>query len=559
MKDLASSILSAAKAGVLVVSAGEILMMIVKGLMKLYFPKSGEDTQVFCQNMRSLLLSIAGFIVLFFQHPALFNINAFACGVWLYLETTCYSLSIGLFTLESQNVHEVVYGDARKSHFWDKENKTPYVAPPVARNFVAMGLILGISMAMTTAEQMSKLVTNWSCMGHFSQQTLNVWLPVVIFNTCAALTATCFAYKSYFILTKIPQYRHKTNVYLDSKKLDVKPCIEKCYRNVAFVALGPWLLLLTWLTLALSFDWVTVGSINLIAMIVSFFYTACNFLQSAFTNPNLYSKYVRLAMKFCPKTIAPQIDPVTMWTRDEVLKNGDAKNFVPSSIKDRLRIQWMQTYAKTKIEENCSKSEALYSVYVNQMGKIANGASLEQAEQIRHLNQEWAARTHRKDPQPDPARRTKYEAELDRLTRKLCDAWNGTQALKKNSLRNANEHNEFLVALKNYLEVNDYDPFEYCPLTMVDGQGNMKAIKCLKKPAETIDPAVLDRIQCQLRAHIDDVHKRNKRDYNHQQFDPRWLLMSDQEKRLKRLQDCGNDVWNMAKQNHDYMSRVKAL
>ncbi|VDK40720.1 unnamed protein product [Cylicostephanus goldi] len=261
-----SSILSAANAGVLVVSAGEILMMIVKGLMKLHFPKSGEDTQVFCQNMRSLLLSLAGFTVLFFHHPALFNINAFACGVWLYLETTCYSLSIGFFTLESQNVHEVVFGNARKSQFWSRENKIPYEAPPVAISSVAMGLILGIGIALTTAAQMGKLVTNWSCMGHFSQQTLNVWLPIVIFNTCAALTATCFAYKSYFVLTKIPQYRHGTNVYLETKELDVKSCIEKCYRNVAFVAFGPWLLLATWITLALSFDWVTVGSINLYAI-----------------------------------------------------------------------------------------------------------------------------------------------------------------------------------------------------------------------------------------------------------------------------------------------------
>ncbi|VDK40719.1 unnamed protein product [Cylicostephanus goldi] len=181
-------------------------------------------------------------------------------------------------------------------------------------------------------------------------------------------------------------------------------------------------------------------------------------------------------MKFCPKTIAPQMDPVTMWTRDEVLKMGNAK-----------------------------------SVYINEMGNRAYGANLKQAEQIRHLNQAWVARTYRKDPQPDPARSTKCEAELDQLMRNLCDAWNGTKALKKTKLKSTYEDNEFLIALKNYVEVNDYDPFEYCPLTMVDGQGNTRTMKCLKKPTEIIDSAVLNRMQCQSNAIIDGSHKSNGR------------------------------------------------
>ncbi|CAJ0601049.1 unnamed protein product [Cylicocyclus nassatus] len=306
--------------------------------MKLHFPKSGEDTQVFCQNMRSLLLSIAGFVVLFFHHPALFNINSFACGVWFYIGTTCYSLGIGFFALESLNVHEVVYGHARKSHFWDRENKAPYKAPPIVIYSVAVGIVLGLCVATPTITYTNKVVTSWTCTGHFSKENLSMWLAIVIFDTCVALTATSLAYESYFTLTNVPQYRCKTTSYWKERGLYAKSCIEKCYRDVAFVALGPWLLLIMWLTLAISFDWVSVSFVNITTLVASLLYTASNFLQSACTNPDTYSKCTRLAMRLLPQKIVPHCDPVTMWSRSEVLDFKKSKEtFIPYLIKDQLQ------------------------------------------------------------------------------------------------------------------------------------------------------------------------------------------------------------------------------
>ncbi|KAK6750363.1 hypothetical protein RB195_002377 [Necator americanus] len=218
-------------------STTEILLMVGKGLLLLYCPKEGQDTQVFYQNLRSLVISVAGLVVLLFHHPGLLDISPFYCSLWFCMVTILYSLGIGFFALEARNVYEVA--QVKKRNSWDDFlGRTAFGAPKIA------------------------VPSSWSCLGRFTSATMNIWLPIVIISTCAALASTYFAYCGWFLLHNLPQYSQKMNNYLETKDLLEKWSVEKCYRNVAFTAFGSWLLLGTWLTLALSSDWVTDSIVN---------------------------------------------------------------------------------------------------------------------------------------------------------------------------------------------------------------------------------------------------------------------------------------------------------
>ncbi|EYC05921.1 hypothetical protein Y032_0079g1258 [Ancylostoma ceylanicum] len=256
-----SSIVSAATGSALIMTANEIILMILKGILLLYRPKSGEDTQIFYQNMRSLTLSAAGFLVLFFHHPALFVISSFDCSVWFYMITTGYSLAIGFFSLEALNMYEVSHTEQRNT-WCDTMEETDFEQPKLALRTLLTIFALGSGVAAVTTAHFGRVATSWTCLGNFAEETTDLWLPLVLINACVALAATSFSYYGWFILRNVPQYRQKMNIYLAGRTLYEKCCIDKCYRNVAFTAFGPWLLFATWLTLAMSSDWVADSVLN---------------------------------------------------------------------------------------------------------------------------------------------------------------------------------------------------------------------------------------------------------------------------------------------------------
>ncbi|KAK6750361.1 hypothetical protein RB195_002377 [Necator americanus] len=112
-------------------STTEILLMVGKGLLLLYCPKEGQDTQVFYQNLRSLVISVAGLVVLLFHHPGLLDISPFYCSLWFCMVTILYSLGIGFFALEARNVYEVA--QVKKRNSWDDFlGRTAFGAPKIA-------------------------------------------------------------------------------------------------------------------------------------------------------------------------------------------------------------------------------------------------------------------------------------------------------------------------------------------------------------------------------------------------------------------------------------------
>ncbi|EYB93758.1 hypothetical protein Y032_0179g732 [Ancylostoma ceylanicum] len=58
----------------------------------------------------------------------------------------------------------------------------------------------------------------------------------------------------------------------------------------------------------------------LLLLVLSVLKNLCGILQSVVTTPSLYSNLILVAMRTLPERMSPASDPVTMWTREEVLK-----------------------------------------------------------------------------------------------------------------------------------------------------------------------------------------------------------------------------------------------
>ncbi|CAJ0589002.1 unnamed protein product [Cylicocyclus nassatus] len=102
-----------ATAAALILTTGDICLMVAKAILKLYRPKEGEDTQVFYQNMRALFTSNGGLVILFFHHPGIMDISIASCDLWWFIGTMCFSLGICFFTLEAVNVYHVILAENR--------------------------------------------------------------------------------------------------------------------------------------------------------------------------------------------------------------------------------------------------------------------------------------------------------------------------------------------------------------------------------------------------------------------------------------------------------------
>ncbi|CAJ0600977.1 unnamed protein product [Cylicocyclus nassatus] len=204
--------------------------------------------------------------------------------MWSYIITTMYSLGIGFLAMEALNVWKVTR--LQQINIWSNPMKRSAKIPRLSGQTLLIGVLFGGSVVVYAFAQYYKSATQWSCLGHFTKETSNLWLPVVLVNTCAALAASSFSYFSLFTMKNIPQYRQKMDRFLSEEDYVVKWSVEKCYRNAVFLFFLPWLLLASWITLAISSDWVTNNTLNILTVVISFAYSAVNIMQSLITSPS---------------------------------------------------------------------------------------------------------------------------------------------------------------------------------------------------------------------------------------------------------------------------------
>ncbi|XGW30168.1 hypothetical protein V3C99_009294, partial [Haemonchus contortus] len=239
---------------------------------------------------------------------------------------------------------------------------------------------------------------------------------------CIALIASAFSYRGLFIRKHLPHNMKKVKAYLENVSVTRRNEVEKCERDLLFTAIGPWLLLLYWITLMMSNDFVAIPGTGLLALAFAVLYSTCNFIQSVFTTPVKYSNFMWFLMRYAPANYAPKFDPVTKFSRDEVLEllrqkeidaekgnNSKAKglliwnstypDYLPTCLRSIMLKEWTDSYLNAR-NSGKTKVEACYAVY-NQHVLEMDPHTLH-GEQTRRLFLEWNVQIRQADPLPEP-------------------------------------------------------------------------------------------------------------------------------------------------------------
>uniref|UniRef100_A0A183GEB5 G_PROTEIN_RECEP_F2_4 domain-containing protein n=1 Tax=Heligmosomoides polygyrus TaxID=6339 RepID=A0A183GEB5_HELPZ len=77
---------------------------------------------------------------------------------------------------------------------------------------IALSSLVGV--AAVFAAKFEQVSSDWSCLGNFTKETINLWFPLALLHHIAALAATSYSYKGLYFLKQLPQYRKKLEAHM---------------------------------------------------------------------------------------------------------------------------------------------------------------------------------------------------------------------------------------------------------------------------------------------------------------------------------------------------------
>ncbi|XGW30713.1 hypothetical protein V3C99_009574, partial [Haemonchus contortus] len=410
----------ASEASVFVLTWYDIVILVIKAVLLIHSPSDGQDPQTHYQNCRSFVITVAGFLALFFRHPTLFSLSDIECQWVFYIITSCCSLGIAFFAMEAMNAYELYR--LKQLNSWTTlfpEHQRSHALLAFRTSFPVVAIATAILVILTP--NYKQAVTSWSCLGRFSYETMDLWSPIVLIQMCIALIASAFSYRGLFLRKNLPHLLQKVDAHLEKVPARRRNESKKCERDLIFTAIGPWLLLFYWLTLTLSNDFVAVHDTGFLAVTFAVLYGSCNFLQAVFTTPVEYSNFMWYVMRFFPASYAPKFDPVTMFSRDEVLEifrqrkidaekgkiskvkgfliwNSTYPDYLPIYARSKILKDWNHLYMNAR-NSGMTKMEACNAVYMQHVLEMDPDSS--HGKQTRKLFLDWSVRIRRADPSPE--------------------------------------------------------------------------------------------------------------------------------------------------------------
>ncbi|KAK6750373.1 hypothetical protein RB195_002384 [Necator americanus] len=322
-----------------------------------------------------------------------------------------------------------------------------------------------------------------------------------------------------------------------------------------------------------------------LAVIFSAAFSGLTFMQSFLTNPQMYSRFTWYAMRILPSTYSPNVDPVSLWTREEVLERYGLRKegvrgrtlpradgmelhtypwtpvhteYVPILMRNLLWTGWMMSYAKIRLEkESYSRSEALYEVFKKEhsSGRITI-CSEDVRKQTSYLFRKWASWINRNDPLVESLALQCHEAKNYPSFKIFANLQWNFGVLKPAEVKKHRFHSDYRVALEDYVKWFKNDPLQICSLSTAECYGNTRQVRFLRKSVDVLGPEMIESLEewWNNDSQLDQQEPQRAENI----FDSRWMLTED-EKRTAKIDDHVEMVWELAKQNSDYMKRSKAL
>ncbi|XGW30220.1 hypothetical protein V3C99_009313 [Haemonchus contortus] len=547
----------------------ELTMISLRGVLAMHCPCSDQSTQKFCQTVRSLAILLASLVVLLFQHPAIFNISAMECKIWFYVATICFSIGIGSFAMEALS-NELAVRTEQRCSSWScncNDASQGVVAKPFPAKMLPIAL-LSFAITIPYFSQYGQVTSSWSCLGRFNMDAIDFWYPIVLLNFCAAFGASVASYCTFFVEKNLPQLIVEESAFHEINALIGKYLVESCQLEAVITTLGPWVLLGLWLTLAISSEFLFLTSVSSAALVFSFFYAICSAIQLILTTPILYSKAIQITSKLLPERFSSPLDPVNLMTREEVLQKRHGRKlqtYLTEYKRKLLQNSWMEAFIKSRLEqENSGEINPIYDLYIGEYDNHNHyGETAAVREQCRCFFREWANQTMLTDPQGDtlrnipPVKTDFAEEEHDEVFENL-----GIGLPKAPS--NPVNHSKYWLALDSYLNEMKWDPFQICPLLIINQQGNTTEKTFLRTPMSILCGKVLDEL-IQMENVVEDetegctcgeAEKVEAKAVD--EFDPQWM-MSKEDKIQMKLKNYSDAVWLIISQNWDYLERSKAM
>ncbi|ETN76236.1 hypothetical protein NECAME_11828, partial [Necator americanus] len=132
------------------------------------------------------------------------------------------------YALEAVNAYEVIVVKQRNVWGLDIDEKKSWYYGLTFRLLFSFAAVGGAVIAVG-ASAFNQLTTQWTCVGIYSQNSINLWLPLVLLNLILALAASAYSYKASFIQWYLPQYEEKMEKNTEKMDLAARSNVEKHY------------------------------------------------------------------------------------------------------------------------------------------------------------------------------------------------------------------------------------------------------------------------------------------------------------------------------------------
>ncbi|WKY13064.1 hypothetical protein Q1695_004125 [Nippostrongylus brasiliensis] len=365
-----ASFVSGTTAGASIIAMTGSLVVLIRGLIALFYQQQGNDPQTFYQNCRCFFVALAGLFAFLFRHPALLQISQIQCMFSSFVMTCSFLFGMAFFALEALTFYECA--SLTRLNSWTETywGRNRFYTTPAFRTLTPL-IVLTAAVAGTFRGKPTDVASSWSCMGRFEPSTRNFWFPITLAHSCLGLAALAYTLEGRFKRDNMPQFQQAVDEYLKPLPPARREEVEKCQRNHGLTAIGPWLLYTTWLFLALSADWV-VSPTNYWAIACALGYSACEMAIFATTTPQVYNAMLGTWTTLLTKRPSPQADPLPVRVirrrqRRQRRRGGrrprankrrpKRKATISSKMGRRLKRRWTAKYKKLR-EQNKNKTKA---------------------------------------------------------------------------------------------------------------------------------------------------------------------------------------------------------
>ncbi|CAJ1475114.1 EGF-like domain-containing protein [Caenorhabditis elegans] len=400
--------------------------------------EQGDDPQDTHQRLRSYSMTAAGIIMCLYSNPTVFAITQAACRFYFIAIHFCYVLAMIQWVMESWNVNQIL----RAVHLneWERDwnNERSWGVRIVPRMVLSVGMLAAFLLIIFQTGW-NKLAATWTCVGVICQDTISIWFPLffgvfIMVNYAAAIYES-----SRLIKCRRPLLAYRIDMRIERELGFIEGRrVEKCRDNELLSFIGLLLLIAQWISVIVSSDHRDEPIYGIFTVVIAGIYSMFCSYQEMVTCPEDRAKFVQLVQRFFPNRFAPEYNPETMWTFDEVREHYATpkaereekyEGFLSRNQQLLLHHRWdIRLNAHlTEGKKNLSIDDALVKVFVEEMHRLQeNRGTIKQKEAIKKCYAEYMNTVPHKDPRDIG----KLNGRLELVTLAAEDPLNGIKLAK---------------------------------------------------------------------------------------------------------------------------------